>query len=653
VTVDGLCDEQLLRERFGFSGFRPGQREVLEALTRQRAALGVFPTGAGKSLCYQLPALKLDGVTLVICPLIALMKDQIDFLRGRGIAACRLDSTQTAEEAQEVVSGLQAGAVKLLYVAPERFNNERFLQLIGRLKIALFAVDEAHCISEWGHNFRPDYLKVAEIGRRVKAERVLGLTATATPEVVDDICAAFDIPRACAVVTGFYRPNLTLLTTPVQSQNRDDRLRERLAQRPPGPTIVYTTLQKTAERVASLLGETGRAARAYHAGLENEERTAVQEWWMGAEAGIVVATIAFGMGIDKAGVRYVYHYNLPKSLESYSQEIGRAGRDGAPATVELFACADDVPTLENFAFGDTPTESALTALLEEVVGARSAGAEFYLNLSDLSFRHDIRPLVLRTALTYLELLGVLRHGTPFYAAYELKPALPPEQIAAKFQGERSQLVTDLFNQAKKGRLWYRLNPELAAAALDQPRERIVRALEYIQKEGWAELRPSEVRHRYRRLRPREDLPALVAELATRFRSREQKEIARLRQVLDLVVHDGCQVNALVGHFGEKRTEPCQHCSFCLLGRQALPEALALPTLPGSLDVSALGALRRDHAAALGHARQVARFLCGLSSPALSRLRLTRHQLFGALEEHRFADVLRWCADGCGPDLPAV
>jgi ATP-dependent DNA helicase RecQ len=310
-TASGAADEELLRERFGFASFRAGQREVLAALDRHRAALAVFPTGAGKSLCYQLPALRLEGLTLVISPLIALMKDQIDALRARDIAAARLDSSLSAAETEEVTAQIEAGALRLLYVAPERFNNERFLALLERTRIALFAVDEAHCISEWGHNFRPDYLKLAEVSRQVKADRVLGLTATATPEVVRDICAAFAIPADAVVVTGFYRPNLTLLTTPTSAADRDGRLAARLRERPAGPTIVYVTLQKTAERVAQQLTATlsaaGRPARAYHAGMEPEERAAVQQWWMASPAGIVVATIAFGMGIDNASVRWVYH----------------------------------------------------------------------------------------------------------------------------------------------------------------------------------------------------------------------------------------------------------------------------------------------------------------------------------------------------------
>src|SRR5436190_13242426 len=364
-----------LAATFGFEAFRPGQEQVVEALLAGRSALAVFPTGAGKSLCYQLPALLLEGTTIVVSPLIALMKDQLDFLQRAGIDAARLDSSLDAFEQRAVFERLRAGTLKLLYVAPERFDNERFLTQLARARISLFAVDEAHCISEWGHNFRPGYLKLAERARELAAERVLALTATATPAVVADIRAGFGIEEADAVVTGFYRRNLTLLTTPVTAAERDQRLLERLRKRPPGSTVVYVTLQRTAVLVAALLAAADLPARPYHAGMSAEDRVAVQEWWSRSQDAIVVATIAFGMGIDKADVRYVYHYNLPKSLESYAQEIGRAGRDGEESICELFACLDDVPTLENFAYGDTPTRKALAGLVADVL-RHPVGEEF-------------------------------------------------------------------------------------------------------------------------------------------------------------------------------------------------------------------------------------------------------------------------------------
>src|SRR5512133_3722326 len=216
----------------------------MDALLSGHSALAVFPTGAGKSLCYQLPALLLEGVTVVVSPLIALMKDQIDLLARQGVEAARLDSSLDANQVRAVSDRLRDGSLKLLYVAPERFNNERFLAQLGETRIALFAVDEAHCISEWGHNFRPDYLKLAARARELGAERVLALTATATPAVVKDICAGFGIPAECAVVTGFYRPNLSLATTPIGGDARLRLLANRLQTRAPGPTIVYVTLQR-------------------------------------------------------------------------------------------------------------------------------------------------------------------------------------------------------------------------------------------------------------------------------------------------------------------------------------------------------------------------------------------------------------------------
>lgn len=627
------------------SSFRPGQREVIHALDHHGAALAVFPTGGGKSLCYQLPALTYDGVTVVISPLIALMKDQIDFLASRGIAAARLDSTLSAAEARTVSLGLRDGSLRLLYVAPERFNNERFLEQLGRTRIALFAIDEAHCISEWGHNFRPDYLKLAETARSLGVERVLALTATATPAVVRDICASFQIPLDAAIVTGFHRANLFLSTDPVAANERDASLIARLRSRPPGATIVYVTLQATAEQVAEQLRQAGLPARAYHAGMRDEDRATVQEWWKNSDRAIVVATIAFGMGIDKPDVRYVYHYNLPKGLESYSQEIGRAGRDGLPSVVELLGAQDDVAVLENFAYGDTPTCGALQSLLQ---GLLAGEPEFDVNLYSLGSEHDIRPLVLRTALTYLELLGVLRQGTPFYAGYKIKPLIPLEELVGRFSGERRRFVEEVFGQAKKGRDWYSLDPTAAAEALGHDRDRIVSALDYFAEQGWVELQVADARQRFTRLVPEPDIDRLAEELADRFERREATEIARVGQIVDLITSEHCQTNLLLQYFGEEASAPCGHCTFCERGEPTrLPALPAPPRIDSVVDTTAFRSLCRAHREALGHPRQQARFLCGLSSPALSRARLSRHPLNGVLEGRRFQEVLDWCSSTDG------
>ncbi len=626
--------QSTLQKHFGFSELLPGQQSVIQHLLDGHSAAAIFPTGGGKSLCYQLPALLLPGVTLVISPLIALMKDQIDALRKRGINAQRLDSSLDAAEYKEVMRQLRDGELRLLYVAPERFNNERFRESMRPIRISLFAVDEAHCISEWGHNFRPDYLKLAGFAREFNAERILALTATATPAVLDDICRIFDIAPDHATNTGFYRPNLNIDTTVVTVSERDNALLNALRENPPAAAIVYVTLQKTAEIVARMLAGNGFPARAYHAGLKPEARNPIQEWFMSADNAIVVATIAFGMGVDKANIRAVYHYNLPKSLENYSQEIGRAGRDGQPSLCQMLVCPDDLTVLENFIYGDTPDETALRSLIQELF---SLGEKFDVSLYTLSNTHDIRPLVLRTLLTYLELSNYLKGGTPFYAQYQFKPLLDTQAILARFEGERHTFLTSLFQQARKAKTWFSIDLDQAAATLNTPRQRIVRALDWLGEQQLLEIKVAGIRHRYQCLNQPDSLEALTAELYQRVLAREQAEIHRLQQVLDLITLDDCQTNALAAHFGEQRTQACGHCSGCLKGKSELPPR---HTQVISEDILRTAyTLRQEQTDVLISARLMARFLCGISSPRISRSKLAKHKLFGSLENISFTEVM--------------
>jgi ATP-dependent DNA helicase RecQ len=632
-----------LAQTFGYQAFRPGQEEVIGHLLAGRSAAAVFPTGGGKSLCYQIPALLLPGLTLVVSPLIALMKDQIDALARRGVAAARLDSTLGAEEARAAMDAVREGTLRLLYVAPERFVNERFREAISRVRVALLAIDEAHCVSEWGHNFRPDYLKLAGYGRLCGALRTLALTATATPQVLDDIRHAFGIAPECAVRTGFYRENLTLALTPVRAADRDTLLRERLAAPPGGPAIVYVTQQRTAEEVAAALAKTGLAARAYHAGMEDDERARVQDEFLGSREAVVVATIAFGMGIDKPDIRRVIHYNLPKSLENLAQEIGRAGRDGLAALCEILVCPDDLPALQSFAYGDTPDRAAVRGLLEELNANSGEDGRLDLSLYDLADRHDIRLLVIRTLLTYLELDGYLEAGTPRYAEYEFRPLVSSAEILSRFTGERRELLAGLFRHSRKAKIWFHVDLDAAARTLGTARDRLVRALDYLAQEKLLEVRAAGLRHPYLWLRRPTDLAALARSLHERTRERESREIARLDQVLQLAGHDGCQTAALAAHFGETLPHPCGHCSWCLAGGQP---ATLLRAAPVSLDEDLLrqaATLRRGTSAtaqALAGPRAFTRFLTGLASPRASRAKLKSHLLFGVFAEVPFPEVLR-------------
>lgn len=633
--ISSMPDVELLaRQHFGFDGLRPGQREVMNHLLAGRSAAAIFPTGGGKSLCYQLPAIVLEGITLVVSPLIALMKDQIDALRARGIMAHRLDSTIPPGEYRTIMDDLRGGRARLLYVAPERFNNERFRATLETLPIAIFAVDEAHCISEWGHNFRPDYLKLARAARACGAERVLALTATAPPKVGDDIARGFDIDPACVVRTPFYRANLDLRLTPVEAAERERLLLTRLAEPPRGPTLVYVSLQRTAEQVAELLTQRGFSARAYHAGLDPDVRARVQDEFLASTDGIVVATIAFGMGVDKADIRRVLHWNLPKSLESLAQEIGRAGRDGEPSVCEQLICPDDLTILENFAYGDTPSESSVRALLDELFDGQD---QLELDLYALGRRCDIRPLVLRTLLTYLEIDGLLEGGTPLYAGYRFKPLRSSSEILAPLDEDRGAFVRAIFQSAAKKRVWLHVDAAEAALATGSSRDRVVRALDWLAEQGSIELEPQGVRHRYRLQRTPADLDALVADLHRRMIEREKHEIERLGQVLALAELDGCQVRALGRYFGDAEVAPCGHCSWCARGPASVPERQTRPVDPRA--ITAVLDLAARHPDALAEPRQQARYLCGLTSPGASAARLTRTPGFGALSEVPFYDVL--------------
>ena len=304
-----------------------------------------------------------------------------------------------------------------------------------------------------------------------------------------------------------------------------------------------------------------------------------------------------------------------------------------------------MPTLENFAYGDTPTRGGAAR-----PGRRAArhpvGAAFDVSEYELSGRHDLRPLVLRTALTYLELDGVLRQGTPFYAGYRARPLEPASwsDIFARFDESRARFLRSVIGTGKEGRSWTSLAPDEAAASLREPRARIVAALEYLDRQGLVELQPSDLRQRYTVTAEPESVQGLVARLLERFAARERAETGRIESVLALVTADRCQVNALVGHFGETRSEPCGHCSHCLSGRPtALPEPRPKPPIVSIVDPATFAALRSSHPDALGSARQAARFLAGISSPATTRAKLTRDALFGSLADRRFAEVLASCS----------
>jgi ATP-dependent DNA helicase RecQ len=340
VKSTGAPPLETLRRIFGYPSFRPHQEEIISGLIRGEDAFVLMPTGGGKSLCYQIPALHRRGVGIVVSPLISLMKDQVDALALNGVAAAFYNSTLNEAQARRVLADLHGGRLDLLYVAPERLLGESFLERLKGVEIALFAIDEAHCISQWGHDFRPEYVQLGRLREIFPDVPLIALTATADPQTRADVIDRLGLAGARCIVAGFDRPNISY--TVLEKQKPFRQLMEFLKDRPGQAGIVYALSRKRVEEVAARLAESGVNAAPYHAGLPDGERQRVQEAFLRDDLRIVVATVAFGMGIDKSNIRFVVHYDLPRNIESYYQETGRSGRDGVAADALLLFGYGDV-----------------------------------------------------------------------------------------------------------------------------------------------------------------------------------------------------------------------------------------------------------------------------------------------------------------------
>ena len=629
-----------LKETFGFEYFRPGQEQTVSQLLNGNSSLAIFPTGSGKSLCYQFTALKLPHLTLLVSPLLALMKDQLDFLANKGIAAASIDSTLTPEENRQVMANIRAGQTKVLMVSVERFKNERFREFIKYIPISMLVVDEAHCISGWGHNFRPDYLKLPSYTKELNIPLVLLLTATATKKVKNDMAEKFSIAAEHIVQTGFYRSNLDLSVLPVSSADKDAQLLN-LIQQHQGCGIVYVTLQHTAEKVAAYLYQQGINAAAYHAGFKSEKRQKIQNDFMAGNINVVVATIAFGMGIDKSNIRFVMHYDLPKSIENYSQEIGRAGRDGLPSSCCTLANLDGMNTVENFVFGDTPELAGIQFVLNSIQ-AEQQNQQWELKIHPLSTAANIRQLPLKTLLVQLELKAIIKPLYAYFAEFKYQLLKPKEEVLALFNGERQQFIAAILQHTAFKKIWGVLDLDSLMQQYHCERSRIVTALEYLQEKQLIVLEAKGMTEVFSVNTTLLDEPGLGRNLYDYFVDKEEKEIRRIAALLRFFELNSCLSHNLSLYYDDQQSpEQCGHCSVCR-GQQAKLSYSRLPKWPSDEQlVKAITGMKAHLQDKVHHTISLetcCRFLAGISVPLFTRNKVKQLSGFASCENLRYAEI---------------
>ena len=570
----------LLRERFDYPDFRPGQTDAVSAVLEGRDTLVVLPTGGGKSLCYQVPALLLDGLTVVISPLISLMKDQVDALTARGLPATFINSTLSASEVSDRMARVQRGEFKLLYVAPERFDLGSTAERLKAVGVRLLAVDEAHCISEWGHDFRPSYLRVKDVRERLGAPPTVALTATATPEVREDIVRQLGLRDPVLVLTGFDRTNLTYHVIATKNDAAKDAtlidlLRERTDD---GVAIVYASTRKTVERIATMLQHARVAAVAYHAGLDDAHRAEVQDAFMQERARVIVATNAFGMGIDKSNVRLVVHHAMPGTLEAYYQEAGRAGRDRQPATAILLHAFPDRFMHEFFINGALPERDVVTAVYDACT--RLADRNGLVSESAASIAVEARGKVsdreAESALRVLARGGALAVADPSRSQAQVRLLATPARIKAELNETEHGLELALLRS-----LWRRAGETFQlgiVADLDavppgiggaSGATALLDALQSRQMVVWRRLGEG-----ITLTDKAKDITVWPVDWAGLER-RRRGELRKLEMVQKYAYTDQCRRAFVLRYFGDPAARPkCEGCDNCLGARITASEGVA-------------------------------------------------------------------------------
>ncbi len=557
---------ELLKLHYGFTSFWPGQKQVIDNVLEGKSTMVIMPTGGGKSLCYQLPAMALDGVTIVVSPLIALMKDQVDSLNPIGIPATFVNSSLNLSEAYERIKAVKNNQFKLLYIAPERFYNQEFKQSLKEIKVSLFAVDEAHCISQWGHDFRPSYLKLREAIDLVGTPPVLALTATATPEVREDIIKQLGLSRPELVITGFARPSLQFGVIRASDAHKPQLVLEAISGISSQSGIIYVGTRARADDLAQYLLEQDIEAVVYHAGMEASDRKWVQENFMSGKAKVIVATNAFGLGIDKNNIRFVIHYDMPGTVEAYYQEAGRAGRDNKASFCLLLYSSRDKHLQEFFIKGDNPPPEIILEIYQILTSYESDTVLItYAELVEM-LSESVPEMAVGTALKLLEREGYIARSQERNGHAYLKLSENYNTVLNSL-GQRAnrqkEILEKLYNRFKDElEAGWQVNFDEVAHVIEDKKESLMRLVRKLADLGYLEYHPpfkgTEI-HILRRVDKNEiklDFKALEEKLKRAYQKLDRME--------DYIYHFGCRQKYILDYFGDSQSKECGKCDNCLV-----------------------------------------------------------------------------------------